>query len=165
MPTDENLKAAFGDESKASNKYLAFANKAEEDGFPGIAKLFRAVATAEAVHALNYMKKMEMIKGTEDNLKTAISSESYENSQMYPAFIQQANDESRLDVAKVFNFAKTVEKIHENLFRKALEKLSMQQDLQGDFFVCQVCGNTVEGQAPNLCHVCGALKEQFIKIQ
>ena len=163
--TEENLKAAFAGESQANRKYLAFAKKAEEDGFTNVARLFRAIAEAETVHAHNHLKILQMIKTTKENLKAALNGEVYEFTDMYPGFIKTATQEGIKDATLSFNYANKVEKIHGKLYEKAIESVEENKDIETeDFFVCQVCGYTAEGEAPEVCPVCGSPKEVFKKI-
>lgn len=163
--TEENLKAAFAGESQANRKYLAFAKKAEEEGFPNIAKLFRAIAEAETVHALNHSRILKMIKTTKENLQAALNGEIYEFTDMYPDFIKTATQEGVQAATVSFSYANQVEKIHGKLYEKALESANKNKDIEiKEFFVCQVCGYTAEGEAPDVCPVCGASKEKFKKI-
>ena len=163
--TSENLQAAFAGESQANRKYLFFARKADEDGNPKVARLLRAVAEAETVHARNHFGVMGGIKSTKENLETAINGESYEFTKMYPAFIEQAKSENNGDAERSFDWANKVEKIHHNLFQKALSSLE-SGETAGDkpFFVCQGCGYTVEGEAPEKCPVCGAPRSMFKQV-
>ena len=160
--TEKNLQDAFAGESQANRKYLAFAKKAEEEGYPQVAKLFRAAAEAETVHAHNHLRELGGIKSTKENLEAAISGESYEFQNMYPQMIEDAKQEGNEGALRSFNFANEVEKIHAELYRKALENLGKNEEV--DYYVCQVCGNTVEGSAPDTCPICGAKKEAFKKI-
>jgi rubrerythrin len=161
--TTENLKAAFAGESQANRKYLAFARKAEEDGYPQVAKLFRAAAEAETVHAHAHLKVLGGIKSTEENLREAISGETHEFTEMYPKFIETAKSEGNTQAEVSFANANSVEKIHAELYRKALENLGNNEEV--DYYVCQVCGNTVEREAPDVCPICGAPKNMFKKIE
>ncbi len=160
--TEKNLQEAFAGESQANRKYLAFAKKAEEEGYTQVAKLFRAAAEAETIHAHNHLRVLGGIKSTRENLEAAISGESYEFQNMYPQMIADAEAEGNEDAKRSFTFANEVEKIHADLYKKALENLGKNEEV--DYYVCQVCGNTVEGQAPDTCPVCGAKKEAFKKI-
>jgi rubrerythrin len=160
--TEKNLLEAFAGESQANRKYLAFAKKAEEEGYRQIAKLFRAAAEAETVHALNHLRELGGIKSTRENLEAAINGETYEFQKMYPEFIEDAKKEGKESALRSFNFANEVEKVHAQLYRKALENLGRNPDV--DYYVCQVCGNTVEGAPPDECPICGAKKEAFKKI-
>lgn len=160
--TEKNLSEAFAGESQANRKYLAFAKKAEEEGYRQIAKLFRAAAEAETVHALNHLKELSGIKSTRENLETAINGESYEFQKMYPQMIEDAKAEKNDSALRSFNFANEVEKIHAELYRKALENMGKNPEV--DYYVCQVCGNTVEGEAPEECPICGAKKQAFKRI-
>jgi len=163
--TEENLKSAFAGESQANRKYLAFAKKAEGEGFPNIAKLFRAVAEAETIHAHNHLRTLKMIKSTKENLQSALNGEIYEFTEMYPEFIKTATQEGVQNAVVSFNYANQIEKIHGKLYEKAIEALNQNKDVEEkEFFVCQVCGYTAEGEAPDICPVCGASKEKFKKI-
>jgi len=164
--TSENLKDAFSGESQANRMYLAFAKKADKEGLPQIAKLFRAAALAETVHALNHLEIMGKTKSTMENLKTAVSGETFEFDEMYPKYIEIAEKEGNKKAAWSFDVANKVEEIHAGLFSKALETLETKRQLADtDYYVCKVCGNTVENAAPERCPICGTSKEQFEKIQ
>jgi rubrerythrin len=161
--TKKNLIEAFAGESQANRKYLAFANKAEQEGYPGVAKLFRAAATAETVHAHAHLRALESIKTTKDNLVEAISGETHEFVSMYPKMIDEAKEEGEKIAEKSFVFANEVEKIHANLYKKALDTLD---DFPiKDYYVCSVCGYTVADEAPDKCPVCGAMKKAFNKVE
>lgn len=160
--TEKNLQDAFAGESQANRKYLAFAKKAEEDGFKQIAKLFRAAAEAETVHAINHLRAFDGIKSTKENLGTAIDGETYEFQIMYPQMIEDAKAEGNKRAEMTFNYANAVEKIHAELYKKALENLGNNSEI--DYYICQICGNTVEGEPPDKCPICGALKKMFKKV-
>lgn len=160
--TLNNLQEAFAGESQANRTYLAFAKKAEQEGHPQVAKLFRAAADAETVHAHAHLRAMEGIKSTAENLKSAIAGETHEFESMYPKMITEATSEGFDQARKSFTFANAVEKIHADLYRKALDGLGSNQAL--DYYVCQVCGNTLEGEPHGPCEVCGAAKAAFKKI-
>src|SRR5512142_522222 len=128
VKTDENLKAAFAGESQANRLYTAFAKKAEEEGLPQTAKLFRAAAEAETVHALNHLRVMAQVKSTADNLGTAISGETYEFKKMYPDFLAEAKKEGNKAAAQSFDYANQVEQIHAKLYQKALDALKNKQE-------------------------------------
>ncbi|MHA1291232.1 MAG: rubrerythrin family protein [Promethearchaeota archaeon] len=164
--SEENLKAAFAGESQANRKYLAFSKKAEEEGFPQIAKLFRAAAEAETIHAHNHLRVLGGVKSTKDNLKSAIEGEYYEFTKMYPQYIEKAKSEGNKDAEKTFSWANDVEKIHHKLYKKALEVINSGNDLKKtDIYVCPFCGYTHEGDPPEKCPVCGASKSKFRKIE
>jgi rubrerythrin len=160
--TRENLESAFAGESQANRKYLFFAEKAESEGQKRIARLFRAAAEAETVHARNHLKVLQGIESTRENLQTAISGENHEFTEMYPQFIQTASSENEKKAVDSFDLANKVEKIHHSLYQGALSDLEKgtAKELK-PFYVCQVCGNTVEGEAPDNCPVCGAPKKMF----
>ncbi|NWF98028.1 MAG: rubrerythrin family protein [Nitrospirae bacterium] len=161
--TMKNLAEAFAGESQANRKYLAFAKKAEDEGYKQIAKLFRAAAEAETVHALNHLRELGEIKSTKENLQTAIGGETHEFESMYPQMISDAEKEGIKGALRSFNYANEVEKIHADLYKKALDNLGKNENV--DYYVCQVCGNTVEGEAPDKCPICGAPKKSFKKIE
>ena len=161
--TLENLAAAFAGESQARNKYLAFAKKADEEGYPQVARLFRAAAQAEFVHAQNHFKAMEGIKTTSENLEAAIAGENYEVVSMYPPFIEEADASGAKRAKNSFNLAWQVEKVHEALYREALAGLSGEQDSY-EYYVCPVCGHTHPRSAPEKCPVCGAPGSKYEKV-
>jgi rubrerythrin len=161
--TETNLQDAFAGESQANRKYLAFAKKADEEGYGQIAKLFRATAEAETVHALSHLKELGGVKGTKENLEAAISGETHEFMSMYPEMIEQAKAEGKQGAVRSFSYANEVEQIHADLYKKALENLGKNEAT--DYHVCQICGNTVEGEPPDKCPVCGAPKKMFKKIE
>ncbi len=162
--TDVNLKTAFAGESQANRKYLAFAVKAEEEGYTQIAKLFKAAAEAETIHALNHLGTTGQVKSTMENLNEAISGETAEFQEMYPGFIKTAKQEDNKQAMWSFDVANRVEQIHANLYKKALEALKNKRSPENvEYYVCGVCGNTVEGSQPEKCPICGAHKEKFRK--
>jgi rubrerythrin len=162
--TDENLKAAFAGESQANRQYLAFAKKAEEEGYTQAAKLFRAAAEAETVHALNHVQITGQVKSTLDNLGTAVAGETTEFTEMYPKFLATAKQEDAKQAAWSFNVANKVEQVHAGLFQKAIDALKNKRELEKvDYYVCSVCGNTVEGAAPEKCPICGSPREKYFK--
>jgi len=163
--TLEDLQAAFAGESQANRKYTAFAQKADAEGYPQIARLFRAAAHAETVHALAHFRAMDGVGGTLDNLKVAISGENYEVVEMYPGFIKDAEAEGEKRALRSFSHAWEVEKVHEELYREALALLEAGEK-EGDYeyYVCPVCGYTHKRSAPDKCPVCGAPGSRFEKI-
>ncbi len=164
--TEDDLKAAFAGESQANRKYLAFAQQAEKDKFPQVAKLFKAAAEAETVHALNHFKVLGGIKSTPDNLKAAIEGESYEFTKMYPGFIKDSEKDSNKDAKRTFDLANKVEQVHHKLYEAALKSVESGKDLpKKDMYVCPICGYTHEGSPPDKCPVCGAAGKTFKKIE
>jgi rubrerythrin len=162
--TDENLKAAFAGESQANRLYLAFAKEAEEEGYTQAAKLFKAAAEAETVHALNHVRITGQVKSTLDNLGTAVSGETYEFKKMYPEFLAEAKKEDVKQAAWSFDVANKVEQVHAKLFQKAIDAMKGKREMEKvDYHVCSVCGNTVEGLPPEKCPVCGSPREKFFK--
>jgi rubrerythrin len=162
LKTDKNLQEAFAGESQANRKYLAWSKKAEQEGHIKAAKLFKAVAEAETVHAHNHLRELGGIKGTKENLEAALSGEVFEFEKMYPAMISEAGEEGRNGAERSFNFANEVEKVHAKLFQKELAELGKGAD--ADFYVCQVCGHTVENEPPDECPVCKSKKAAYKKI-
>ena len=163
--TSDNLQDAFAGESQANRKYLFFAEKADGAGNKQIARLFRAAAEAETVHARNHLRVLGGIKSDKENLQAAIGGESYEFTEMYPGFIGQAQKEGNKAAANSFELANKGEQIHHKLFQEALKGLEAGQAAKdAPYYVCQVCGYTVEGEAPERCPICGAPKAKFKKI-
>jgi rubrerythrin len=161
----DDLKAAFAGESQANRKYLAFAKKADQEGFPNVARLFRAAAEAETIHAHNHLRAMAGIKNTIENLKEAIGGEFYEFTNMYPEFIDDAIEEKNEAAKRTFNYANEVEKIHHKLYEKALDSVEKGKDIESKtMYICSVCGYTHEGEPPEKCPVCGAVRKAFNKI-
>jgi len=163
MATMDNLAAAFAGESQANRRYLAFAKKAEAEGFLQAAKLFRAAAAAETVHAHNHLGVAGGISDTEANLKAAIKGETFEYREMYPGFIAEAGAADEKRAKWSFEVANKVEEIHAGLFEAALSAMSNAPG--PDYYVCEVCGNTVAGGPEDKCSVCGAPKEKFMRVE
>jgi rubrerythrin len=162
--SDVNLITAFAGESQANRKYLAFSKKAEEEGFIQVAKLFKAAAEAETVHALNHLRTLGDVKSTLDNLNTALAGETFEYEKMYPEYIAEAKKEGNKQAAWSFDVANKVEQVHGKLYQKAIEALKNKKELEKvDYYVCSVCGNTVGGSPPDKCPVCGSPKSVFFK--
>ena len=165
MATAEDyLKEAFAGESQANRKYLAFADKARQEGYPQVARLFTAAAAAETVHAHSHLRALKGIKSTEENLKEAIAGEAHEFMKMYPQMLEQATAEGHKDAERSFRFALEVEKVHGQLYQTALANLGSAQE-EYPYFVCPVCGYTAEREAPDTCPVCGAKGSMFKKIE
>jgi rubrerythrin len=163
--TNDNLEAAFAGESQANRKYLFFAHKADKEGQGRVARLFRAAAEAETVHALNHFANLGGIGTTRDNLGAAIGGEKYEFSEMYPAFIGQAKTEGATSAERSFTQANAVEEIHHGLFTEALKTLEAGEQLSDEpYYVCQVCGNTVLKEAPERCPICGTPRSGFTRV-
>lgn len=160
--TEKNLQEAFAGESQANRKYLAFAQKADKEGHKQAARLFRAAAAAETVHAHNHLKQLNGVKTTQENLQEAIAGESHEFQSMYPQMIKDAEEEGNKGALRSFQFANEVEKVHAGLYQKALDNLEGTEEY--DFYVCDICGYTAEREAPDQCPVCKAKKELFKKI-
>ena len=161
VTTQENLQEAFAGESQANRKYLAFAKQADRDGYPQAARLFRAAAAAETVHAHAHLRAMKGIGSTVENLKEALAGETHEFQNMYPDMIKLAEEEENKAAARSFRYANEVEQTHAELYRRALETLEDPQEC--DYYVCSVCGHTHEHEAPEKCPVCGAKRGAFSK--
>lgn len=159
----DDLMAAFAGESQANRKYLAYAKKAEDEGQAQVARLFRAVAHAETIHALNHFRYAGEVGTTEENLKAAADGEKYENTEMYPAFIKNAEAEGDTKAKRSFHWANEAEKVHEVLYREALASLGKPGE-EYDYYICPVCGYTEKRSAPEKCPICGALGSKFEKI-
>jgi rubrerythrin len=163
--TEKNLLAAFAGKSQANRRYLAFAKKADEEGHPQIAKLFRAAAAAETVHALNHFRTLGAVKSTQKNLVAAAEGEHYEFTKMYPEFIRAAESEGEKGAVYTFTLAHEVEQVHHKFYVEAYAALEEGAEMKkGDYYVCQVCGNTVLNDMPDVCPICGSPKERFLKI-
>jgi len=164
--TEDNLKEAFAGESQANRKYLAFAKKAEAEGYPQIARLFRAAAEAETVHAHAHFRVMKGVGSTIENLQAAIAGEGYEYQKMYPAFLKAAEEENNQPAVVTFKNALAVEGTHHGLYSNALATLKAGKDLPAaSIYVCPVCGHTVIGGAPDRCPVCNATKDRFFEVK
>jgi rubrerythrin len=161
--SEEDLKEAFAGESQANRKYLAFAKKADQEGYKQAAKMFRAAAEAETVHAHAHLRVLGGVKSTKENLAEAVNGESFEFQKMYPRMIEDAKAEGNKGALMSFDYANQVEKVHANLYQKILDNLGKNEET--DYHVCQVCGMTIEGEAPDKCPVCGALKSSFKKVE
>lgn len=166
MATCDNLKAAFAGESQANRKYLAYAKGADADGRPQIARLFRAAAAAETVHAHAHFRVLGGVKTTAENIQDAIDGEGHEFKEMYPRFLAEAEKEGDTKAARSFRYALAVEKIHHGLYTDALATFNAGDDLpEAKIFVCNVCGNTVAGDAPDKCPICANPKGGFFEVQ
>lgn len=162
--TEEDLKTAFAGESQANRKYLAFAKKAEEEGFGNIARLFRTAAEAETIHALGHLSALDGIKSTADNLRAAIEGETYEFAEMYPPMLDAAVKDSH-KAKRMFGYAVKAEAVHAALYKRALEAASQGKDLaETKFYLCPVCGHIELGNPPAACPICGARGEKFIQV-
>ena len=165
MSTNENLAGAFAGESQANRKYLAFAKKADADGFPQVAKLFRAAAHAETIHAHAHLRAMDGVKDTAQNLKEAIAGEGFEFQQMYPPYLEEAKKEGHRMAEVSFRNALAVEEVHHDLYQKAFAAVSSGSDLAvRQLHVCEICGNTIYDAAQDKCEVCSAPRERFALI-
>lgn len=160
--TEKNLREAFAGESQANRTYLAFAQRAEQDGHPQVAKLFRAAAEAETVHAHAHLRALKGVGDTAANLKEAVNGETHEFESMYPQMIADAEKEGLSEALRSFKYANEVEKVHAGLYRQALNHLGSNRST--DYYVCKVCGNTIEGAPSGPCSVCAAAAEAFYKV-
>ncbi len=160
--TEQNLNAAFAGESMAHMRYLIFAERAEREHKPNIARLFRAISFAEQAHATNHFRELGLVKSTADNLTVAKEGEEYEVAEMYPSFLEVAKLQEESGAQRSFNYAVLAEAIHAVLYRTAQEKAQAGDDVQlGIVSICPVCGHTMEGEAPDRCPICGAKKELY----
>ncbi len=160
--TQENLMAAFAGESQANRKYLAFAQQADKEGLPAVAKLFRAAAEAETIHAHNHLRNAGYVNSTVDNLKAAIAGENFEHTKMYPEMIEDAKAEGNNVVAGYMEWVNKVEAVHENLYTQALN--NPQAFADADYYLCRVCGYTHAGKHDADCPICGAKAAAFFKV-
>ena len=165
MPdTKENLSEAFAGESQANMKYRAFADKAEKDGFPNIARLFRTTAEAERIHAEGHLKALDKIGSTAENLKAAIGGETYEFKEMYPPMLEQAEAEGH-KAKRMFAYAVEAEEVHAKLYTLALEAVERGEDLaEMNFYLCPICGHIEFGEPPETCPICGAKAKAFVQV-
>lgn len=161
---EEYLKEAFAGESQANRKYLAFADRADKEGYPQVARLFRAAADAETVHAHNHLRALKAIRSTRENLEEAISGETHEFKSMYPEMIDAAEAEGHKAATRSFQYANEVEKVHAQLYQRLLDTLGSSQETY-PYYVCPVCGFTAEKEPPETCPVCGTKREMFKRVE
>ncbi len=161
--TEQNLRDAFAGESQANRKYLAFATAADKEGYPQVAKLFRAAAEAETIHAHNHLKALKGIKSTRENLLEAIAGETHEFKDMYPKMLEAAKAEGNKEAERSFHYANEVEKIHAQLYQKLLDNPTASKESYV-YYVCPVCGYTSEIEPPDSCPVCGTKGKMFKKM-
>ncbi len=160
--TKQFLLSAFAGESQAHMRYLIFAERAEEEGLPNVARLFRAIAYAEFVHAKNHLSELNMVGNTRENLQKAIDGETFEVQEMYPAYHEVARLQGEQGAMRSTHYALEAEKIHSALYAKARHAVLEGRDVEvGKVYICPVCGYTVEGEAPERCPICGASRERF----
>jgi len=165
MATIENAKEAFAGESQANRKYLAFSEKAADEGFKNIATLYKAASEAEAIHAKKLLKVLAAIEPTAKNLETSIAGETHEFTHMYPEFVKLAEAEGRTDAALAFTHAMKAEQVHATLYKKALDAVKAGNDLGREkIFLCPVCGNIEIGKVPDKCPICGVFGKRFREI-
>ncbi len=161
--TKDNLKEAFAGESQASQKYQVFAKKAERDGFPNVAKLFRTASAAEKIHAEGHLRAMDGVGSTVDNLQTAIDGETYEFTEMYPPMIEQAEADGH-KAQRMFKYASGAEAVHAEIYKMALEAIQKGEDFAEEFFLCPVCGHIELGAPPDNCPICGTKGEKYVQV-
>jgi rubrerythrin len=160
--TLHDLKEAFGGESQANQKYRAFAKRAEQDGFPNVARLFRTTAEAERIHAEGHLNALAGISGTADNLLAAIEGETYEYTKMYPPMLERAKAAGH-KAARMFQFAVAAEEIHARLYQAALEAVRQGRDLaETEFYLCPICGHIEFGKPETPCPICGAKPSAYV---
>lgn len=158
--TLKNLMEAFAGESQANRKYLAYSKKAEADGNINAAKLFKAAADAETLHALKHFKVADKVGSTSDNLKDAVEGETFEFESMYPGFIETAKEEGNKAAVQTFTLAMEAEKVHAKLYKEALENMDQTEEMT--YYLCPVCGN-IEKSVPEKCSICNVDGSKFIK--
>lgn len=165
MPTThENLAEAFAGESQANRKYLAFAKKAEQEGFANVAKLFRTAAEAETIHALAHLAAMDGVGSTVDNLKAAVAGETHEYTAMYPPMLAQANEEGHR-ARRMFEYATKAEAVHAELYQAALAAVEAGVDLDAaQIYLCPVCGHIELGAAPDTCPICNIKGDKYVTV-
>jgi len=162
--TQDNLHEAFAGESQANRKYLAFALQAEREGFANVARLFRAAAEAETIHAMGHFNAMDGVGTTAQNLQAAIDGETYEFTVMYPPMIEQAEKDGH-KAKRMFNFATKAEAVHAQLYSQALEAIQGGEDLtETEFHLCPVCGHIERGRATDVCPICGTPGAKFLQV-
>ena len=162
--TEENLKNAFAGESQANRKYLAFAKKAEQEGFANVARLFRTAAEAETIHAMGHLNALNGVGSTADNLRAAVAGETYEYKEMYPPMLQEAIADDH-KAKRMFGYAVKAEAVHAKLYQMALEAVAHGKDLsEVNMYLCPVCGNIEFGKPPDSCPICGVKGEKFIRV-
>ena len=160
--SEKNLNDAFGGESQAHMKYMAFGDKAEKENLPNVARIFRANSYAEQIHATNHLRTLSGIQSTSENLRAAIEGETYEVEEMYPAFIKDAQEEQEPAAERMSIWAKAAEEVHAGLYKKAKGAVDGGLDVEVEsIHVCQACGFTMEGDAPDICPVCRTPKNRF----
>ena len=165
MSTEKNAMEAFAGESQANRKYAAFAEKARDEGFPNVAKLFTAASEAEAIHAKRLLKVLGAIGKTSDNLKGSVEGETHEYTEMYPGFVKEGEAEKQSDAVMAFTYAMKAEEVHANHYKEALKALNAGQDMSGrKVSLCPVCGNIFLGEAPERCPICSAFRKVFKEI-
>ena len=162
--TEENLKEAFAGESQAYRKYVAFAKKAEQEGFANVARLFRTAAEAEAIHALGHLNALDGVKSTADNLRAAVAGETHEFTEMYPPMVDLAQSENH-KAKRMFAFAAKAEAVHAQLYKLALEAVAQGKDLaETKFYLCPVCGHIELGNPPAVCPICGVKGSMYVQV-
>jgi len=166
MSTLDDLKAGFAGESQANRKYLAFAQKADAEGQAQVARIFRAAAEAETVHAHSHLRALGGIHATAQNLKEAVEGEAYEFKTMYPEFIAQAEAEGAKAAVASFKWAMEAEKVHHAFYSKALAAVKAGEKLaEKPLFICTVCGDVAEGQAPDKCPICHVGRDKYREVK
>jgi len=161
MSTNKHLEEAFAGESQANRKYLAFAKKAEQEGYASVAKLFRATAEAETIHAHNHLNALGAVKSTLENLQEGVDGETYEFDSMYPPMLETAKNENRKDAERSFLFAMESEKVHADLYKDAIANLNNKED--ADYYLCPICGYIEKNHTPDNCPICKAKGSVFVK--
>ena len=165
MATMDNVKAAYAGESQANRKYLSFSEKAVQDGYPVIARLFRAASDAEAIHARNLLTVMGAVKSTAENLASSVEGETHEFTEMYPEFIREAESEGQKNAVQPFTHAMKAEEVHAGLYKRAAEAVAAGKDLAATkVLLCPVCGNVALDEAPERCPICNIPGARFREV-
>lgn len=162
----KNLKDAFAGESQANRRYTAYSQKAAEEGYSNVSRLFRAIAESETIHAINHLKALGGVNSTLQNVEEALTGEKEEYTSMYPMFMDQAKRDANNEALSTFFWANEAEKVHGDFYERALNSLKNGEDVAvGELYICSKCGFTVENTVPDKCPVCGAAKEMFKLIE
>jgi rubrerythrin len=157
--TKEALQMAYAGEAKAALRLRVYAEKAEEEGFPQMAKLFRVIARSEEIHGARALRVLKDVKSTEENLAESFESEQQVAEVAYGEFIRQAEAEGNRAAVLHFSQSKDVEETHAKLYKEAMSHL--MEERETTYYVCLVCGYVADGALPEACPVCGAKSERF----
>jgi rubrerythrin len=160
--TEKNLYDAFAGEAKASMRLLGYAEKAEQEDYPAVAKLFRAIAQAEQIHAIKHLRQLKIVASTEENLEAAFESENTVSENVYPSMIAQAEADGNKAAVVGFSHARDAEEVHAKLYKKVIGHMVAEEE--PTYYVCKVCGYVVDGEPPETCPVCNATSKAFVEV-